>query len=63
MSGSGWPVPLIELRTTHQVRFVSDNAGVTRVRGAVQFTKVGDAGAVGATTAHASSCGAKPDGQ
>ncbi len=23
-----WPVPLVELRTTHQVRFVSDNAGV-----------------------------------
>ena len=26
--GSGWPVPLIELRTTHQERFVTDNAGV-----------------------------------
>jgi hypothetical protein len=26
--GSGWPVPLVELRTTHHVRFVSDNAGV-----------------------------------
>lgn len=26
--GSGWPVPLVEFRTTHQVRFVSDNAGV-----------------------------------
>src|SRR5512146_2136328 len=26
--GSNWPVPLIELRTTHNVRFVSDNAGV-----------------------------------
>jgi len=26
--GSGWPVPLVELRTTNQVRFVSDNAGV-----------------------------------
>src|SRR5262245_38281056 len=25
---SGWPVPLVELRTNHQVRFVSDNAGV-----------------------------------
>ncbi len=25
---SGWPVPLVELRTTHQVRFVTDNAGV-----------------------------------
>lgn len=25
---TGWPVPLVELRTTHQVRFVSDNAGV-----------------------------------
>ena len=26
--GSGWPVPLVELRTTHDVRFVTDNAGV-----------------------------------
>ncbi|MCA9268913.1 MAG: hypothetical protein KDA41_10610 [Planctomycetales bacterium] len=26
--GSGWPVPLVELRTTHGVRLVSDNAGV-----------------------------------
>ncbi len=26
--GIGWPVPLVELRTTHNVRFVSDNAGV-----------------------------------
>lgn len=26
--GSGWPVPLVELRTMHNVRFVSDNAGV-----------------------------------
>ncbi len=25
--GNGWPVPLVELRTTHQARFVSDNAG------------------------------------
>jgi hypothetical protein len=25
---SGWPVPLVELRTTHNVRFVTDNAGV-----------------------------------
>jgi hypothetical protein len=25
--GSGWPVPLVELRTTHQARLVSDNAG------------------------------------
>jgi hypothetical protein len=25
--GSGWPVPMVELRTVHQVRFVSDNAG------------------------------------
>lgn len=25
--GSGWPVPLVELRTTHQLRFVTDNAG------------------------------------
>lgn len=26
--GTGWPVPLVELRTTHQSRFVTDNAGV-----------------------------------
>lgn len=26
--GTSWPVPLVELRTTHQVRFVTDNAGV-----------------------------------
>ncbi len=26
--GSGWPVPLVELRTTHHIRFVTDNAGV-----------------------------------
>jgi hypothetical protein len=26
--GSGWPVPLVELRTTHGARFVSDNAGI-----------------------------------
>lgn len=25
---NGWPVPLVELETTHHVRFVSDNAGV-----------------------------------
>lgn len=25
---TGWPVPLVELRTTHALRFVSDNAGV-----------------------------------
>jgi hypothetical protein len=25
---SGWPVPLVELRTTHDVRLVTDNAGV-----------------------------------
>jgi len=25
---SGWPVPLVELRTTHNLRFVSDNAGL-----------------------------------
>ena len=28
---SGWPVPLVELRTTHQMRFVSDNAGVIAI--------------------------------
>lgn len=26
--GCGWPVPLVELRTTHRLRFVTDNAGV-----------------------------------
>ncbi len=26
--GSGWPVPLVELRTTSKVRLVTDNAGV-----------------------------------
>ena len=26
--GSGWPVPLVELRTTHHERLVTDNAGV-----------------------------------
>lgn len=25
---NGWPVPLIELRTTHQARYVTDNAGL-----------------------------------
>ena len=25
---NGWPVPLVELRTTHQSRFVTDNAGI-----------------------------------
>jgi len=25
---NGWPVPLVELRTTHHIRLVSDNAGV-----------------------------------
>ena len=25
--GTGWPVPLVELRTTHQARLVTDNAG------------------------------------
>lgn len=25
---NGWPVPLIELRTTHEVSFITDNAGV-----------------------------------
>ncbi len=25
--GTGWPVPMVELRTVHQVLFVSDNAG------------------------------------
>ncbi|MBP5321366.1 MAG: hypothetical protein J6334_10295 [Kiritimatiellae bacterium] len=26
--GSGWPVPLVELQTTHALRFVTDNAGI-----------------------------------
>jgi len=26
--GSGWPIPLVELRTVHEVRFVTDNAGI-----------------------------------
>jgi hypothetical protein len=26
--GSGWPVPLVELRATHHARFLTDNAGV-----------------------------------
>src|SRR5262245_21218617 len=25
---SGWPVPLVELRTNHHVRFITDNSGV-----------------------------------
>ena len=25
---NGWPVPLVELRTVHNVAFVTDNAGV-----------------------------------
>lgn len=25
---TGWPVPLVELRTTHQVRLITDNAGL-----------------------------------
>lgn len=29
--GSGWPVPLVELRSVHNVRFVTDNAGVIAV--------------------------------
>jgi hypothetical protein len=27
-NSNGWPVPLVELETTHHIRFVSDNAGV-----------------------------------
>jgi hypothetical protein len=27
-AANGWPVPLVELRTNHQVRLVTDNAGV-----------------------------------
>jgi hypothetical protein len=29
--GTGWPVPLVKLRTNHQVSFVTDNAGVVAV--------------------------------
>ncbi len=28
---SGWPVPLVELRTIHSVKFVTDNAGVIAI--------------------------------
>jgi hypothetical protein len=28
---NGWPVPLVELRTTHEQRFVSDNAGLIAI--------------------------------
>jgi hypothetical protein len=28
---TGWPVPLVELRTTHQMRFVTDNNGVVAI--------------------------------
>ncbi|MCS7089630.1 MAG: hypothetical protein RMN51_02080 [Verrucomicrobiota bacterium] len=27
-SGSGWPVPLVELRTTHHMRWITDNTGL-----------------------------------
>lgn len=30
-SENGWPVPMVELRTTHNVSFYSDNAGVVAV--------------------------------
>jgi len=29
--GSGWPVPLVELRTTHSLSYITDNAGVIAV--------------------------------
>ncbi len=29
--GSGWPVPLVQLRTTHSLVFVTDNAGVVAI--------------------------------
>ena len=29
--GSGWPVPLVELKTTHQSAFYTDNAGVVAI--------------------------------
>lgn len=28
---NGWPVPLVELRTTHLMRFVTDNAGIITI--------------------------------
>lgn len=30
-SENGWPVPLVELRTTHKVSFFTDNAGVVAI--------------------------------
>jgi hypothetical protein len=45
--GSGLPVPLVELRTTHQQRFVTDNAGIITIDDpdllgkAVSFTVTG----------------------
>lgn len=30
-SGSGWPVPLVELKTTHHLTWVTDNAGVVAI--------------------------------
>ncbi len=30
-SQNGWPVPLVELRTTHHLRWVTDNAGVIAI--------------------------------
>lgn len=30
-AGSGWPVPLVELRTTHQLTWITDNAGVAAI--------------------------------
>lgn len=29
---NGWPVPMVELRTTHQASYVSDNAGVIAIQ-------------------------------
>jgi len=29
--GTGWPVPLVELRTTHHTRFLTDNNGVVAI--------------------------------
>ena len=28
---NGWPVPLVELRTTHEARYVTDNAGLVAI--------------------------------
>lgn len=36
---NGWPVPLVELRTTHDARYVSDNAGLIAIEDPELFDK------------------------